>query len=103
MWKSKNDSLREKNLLIYQYGSSGKRKKDELSYSEQLLQIHMRNDRNLYFFIQNNKKELLKMDKYNLVKSLKRNMSDSAKRLDGKHILARFVRKSFLIDEIRMK
>lgn len=99
----KNKKSKEKELLIYQYGSLGKRKKDDLSYSEQLLQIHMRNDRTLYSYIQNNKKELLKMDKYKLVNSLKKNMSESAKRYDGKHILARFVRKSFLVSEIRMK
>ncbi len=74
----------------------------EQTYSEQLLIIHMRNDRQLYEFIQRNKSKLLKMDKYTLVNTLKRNMSPYVKG-DRKNILARFIRKSVIVEELRIK
>ena len=95
----KEKRIKAKQERYAQYGSTGHR--NGPTYSETLLQIHMRNDRKLYDFIHLNKKKLLQMNKIQLVNTLKRNMSSYVRYSDGKNIKPQFVRKSFLDSEIK--
>lgn len=85
---------REKSLQF-----TGGKRNGNSSWSEDLLNLHMNNDRCLYDYVKKNKKSLLKMKKDTKIAALKRNgcfiKGDSSK------IKNRYVRRSYLDKCIR--
>lgn len=92
---SKKAKVRREKALQF---SSGRRNGDT-SWSEDLLNLHMNNDRCLYDYVKKNKKSLLKMKKDTKIAALKRNgffiKGDSSK------IKNRYVRRKYLDKCIR--
>lgn len=78
---------------------TGGKRNGNSSWSEDLLNLHMNNDKSLYLYVKKNKKKLLHMKKDEKIRALKKN--GIYIKGDSSNIKSKFVRRSYLDKCIR--
>ena len=78
---------------------TGGKRNGNSSWSEDLLNLHMNNDKSLYLYVKKNKKKLLNMKKDEKIRALKKN--GIYIKSDSPNIKSKFVRRSYLDKCIR--